>query len=145
MKWAGLGFAGWMMPGEGNLFVFLQDPVGLTPLSLVFRGVTLPRAMVLDGLLMLAGLDTARTLGVLPIILERVGDLSGDGALDDARCETIAEAAPEPLEPLDPELVERRIFRGSGRDLAPAGGDIFLSVGGAGCLSRGTTAAGLVG
>lgn len=137
MHGAGLGFSGWMMPGEGNLFVFLDDPVGMTPLSLAFRGVSLPRAMVLDGLLLLAGLDAGRTIGAVPILLERVADLSGDSAADDARCEQMEEAEPEPLEPLDPQLRHQRIFR--------AGGIGALMVGAQDSLSRGTTRGGLSG
>jgi hypothetical protein len=133
MKGAGLGFSGWMMPGEGNLFVFLDDPVGLTPLSLAFRGVSLPRAMVLDGLLLLAGLDPGRTIGVLPIVLERVGDLSGDPVADDARCEAMADEEPLPIEPVDPTVLRDHIFRGV---TAQAAGR---------SLSRGSTLRGLVG
>jgi hypothetical protein len=137
MKGAGLAFTGWALPGEGNLFAFLQDPVGMTPMSLVFRGVTLPRAIVLDGLLLLAALDAMRTPGAMPIVLERVGDLSGDAAADDIRCDLLEETAPEPLEPLDLEVLQQRIFRA-----AEATG---LSVGAQDSLTRGTTRGGLTG
>lgn len=137
MRGAGLQFAGWMLPGEGNLFVFLQDPVGMTPMSLVFQGVSLPRAMVLDGILLLAALDATRTPGALPILLERIGDLSGDARADDARCDALAGQEPEPLEPLDPRVVQARIFR-----TVESG---FLSVGAQDSLSRGTTGCGLTG
>lgn len=133
MRGAGLTFSGWALPGEGNLFAFLQDPVGMTPMSLVFRGVTLPRAMVLDGLILLAALDATRTPGAMPIVLERVGDLSGDAAADEARCDAMEEAAPEPLEPLDPEALHQRIFRSA------------LAVGAQDSLSRGCTGGGLTG
>jgi hypothetical protein len=134
---AGLNFAGWGLPGEGNLFAFLQDPVGMTPMSLVFRGVTLPRAMVLDGLLLLAALDATRTPGAMPILLERVGDLSGDVAADDLRCDQMEEAAPEPLDPLAPEVRRQRVFG--------AQGSRSLSVEAHDSLSRGTTSGGLSG
>jgi len=142
---AGLAFTGWAMPGEGNLFAWLQDPVGMTPMSLVFRGVTLPRAMVLDGLILLAGLDPTRTLGALPILLERVGDLSGDPAADDAWCLSLAEQDAEPLEPLGDEVLRSRIFRNTGPAALVQGGSAFLSIGAQDSLSRGTTSAGLVG
>jgi hypothetical protein len=134
---AGLNFTGWALPGEGNVFAFLQDPVGMTPMSLVFRGVTLPRAMVLDGLLLLAALDATRTLGAMPILLERIDDLSGDVAADDIRCDQMEEAAPEPLEPLAPELRRQRV-------LGPRG-SASLAVGAHDSLSRGTTSGGLSG
>ena len=137
IRGAGLAFAGWALPGEGNIFAFLQDPVGMTPMSLVFRGVTLPRAMVLDGLLLLAALDATRTPGAMPIVLERVGDLSGDTAADDANYDLMEDAAPEPLEPLGEELLQQRIFRN--------GGTAVLSVGAQDSLSRGTTSGGLIG
>lgn len=145
MRGAGLGFSGWMMPSEGNLFVILQDPVGMTPMSLIFRGVALPRATVLDGLLLLAGLDATRTPGVLPILLERIGDLSGDTGRDDERCESLSEHEPQPIEPLDPEVVAARIFRNSGPRAAADGGPTFLSVGALDGLSCGTTGEGLAG
>ncbi len=134
---AGLTFAGWALPGEGNIFAFLQDPVGMTPMSLLFRGVTLPRAMVLDGLLLLAALDATRTPGAMPILLERVGDLSGDPAADEIRFEQMEGAAPEPLEPLDPELLQQRVLG--------ARGSASLSVEAHDSLSRGTTSSGLSG
>lgn len=143
MKGAGLGFSGWMMPGEGNLFVFLDDPVGLTPLSLAFRGVSLPRAMVLDGLLLLAGLDAGRTIGALPIVLERVGDLTGDAAADDARCEAIADEEPSPLEPVDPAVLHDYIFRGAAGKAMDA--SAFLAIDSGHSLSRGSTTGGLSG
>jgi transcriptional regulator with XRE-family HTH domain len=134
---AGLTFNGWGLPGAGNIFAFLQDPVGMTPMSLVFRGVTLPRAMVLDGLLLLAALDATRTPGAMPILLERVGDLSGDAAADDHHCGQMEETTPEPLEPLAPEIRHQRIFG--------AQGSRSLSVGALDSLSRGTTSRGLIG
>jgi hypothetical protein len=142
---AGLAFTGWALPSEGSLFGWLQDPVGMTPISLVFRGVTLPRAMVLDGLILLAGLDPTRTLGAMPILLERVGDLSGDPAEDDARCIALTEQEPEPLEPLGEAVLRARIFRDSGPAALAQGGSAFLSIGAQDSLSRGTTSTGLVG
>lgn len=141
MRGAGLNFSGWMMPGEGNLFVYLDDPVGRTPLALMFRGVTLPRAMVIDGLLMIAALDPSRTLAAMPILLERIDDLSGDPQADLARCMQMQELEPEPLEPIGPEALRARVFRG-GDALHPG---CLLSVGAADSLSRGSTQAGLSG
>lgn len=141
MSGAGLNFRGWMMPAEGNLFVYLDDPVGRTPLALMFRGVTLPRAMVIDGLLMLAALDPSRTLAVMPILLERVDDLSGDSQADLERCKGLQDLEPEPLEPLDPETLRARVFRG-GVSLHAGS---FMSVSAADSLSRGSTHEGLRG
>ena len=145
MHGSGLSFEGWMLPVEGNLFVFLRDQTGRTPMSLVFRGVNLPRAMVLDGLLMLAALDAGRTLGAIPILLERVGDLGSDRAADDARCSGLHQQAPAPLDPVSPEEVRARLYRDCGPLAAAGGGTGFLSIGAQDSLSRGTTTGGLSG
>lgn len=137
MKGAGLAFGGWMLPGEGNLFVFLDDPVGMTPLSLVFRGVSLPRAMILEGILMLAALDAGRTLGAVPILLERLADLGVDAAEDEMRFERLMDERPEPLEPLGDEAIAAWMGRARARE--------FLALGTQDSLSRGSTRSGLSG
>lgn len=142
---SGLSFEGWMLPAEGNLFVILHDPVGQTPMSLVFKGVTLPKATVLDGLLLLAALDANRTPGAIPILLERIGDLSGDCAADDLRCAELAELDLEPFDPVPPELVQRQLYRDCGPAAAQQGGELFLSIRSQDSLSRGVTRGGLSG
>ncbi len=139
---AGLLFEGWMLPAEGNLFCLLYDSVGLTPLFLVFRGVPLPKAALLDGLLLFAALNAGRTPAAVPVVLERIGDLSGDPAADDATCrELIARnpvAAPEDV----PETILSHLVRDLGPQAAAGGGDMFLMAAAATGLSRLTTADG---
>jgi len=134
---SGLDFGGWAFPVAGNLFMFLYDLTGRTPLSLLFKGVSLPKAMVLDGLLTMAALDSNRTPVALPIVAERVGDLVGD-VEDDRRCfEQILEEAREPEFPLSAADLERRLYRDIGPAAAALGGSQFLAVDGLGGLSRG--------
>jgi len=140
MRGSGLTFHGWLFLLGGNLFVTLHDATGGTPMSLVFRGISLPKAMVLDGLLMLAALDGSRTLAAVPLVLERIGDLSGDRAADDARALELPGMAPAPFDPVPDDQLRSRLFRGAG----PAG-DRHLVVGPADSLSRGTTSEGLSG
>ncbi len=143
MEGAGLTFSGWMFPMSGNLYVFLFDPVGRTPLIVLMKGVTLPRAMSLDGLLLLSALDPQRTPAALPIVLERLGDLSGDREADDRRLREIIESRPEPLDPLGEETLLKACYRNIGPDAAKTGGDLYMMVSGA--LSHGTTSNGLHG
>ena len=145
MEGSGLDFSGWLFPAAGNLFVFLFDSTGRTPMSLVLKGVSLPKAMVLDGILLLAALDPNRTPTALPIVIERVGDLSGDGEADLARYREIVAEQPEPAEPLAEEDLAAHLFRNIGPDAAAAGGDLFLTVGADKALSRGVTGTGLKG
>lgn len=134
MGGSGLDFSGYLFPVSGNVFVSLFDPVGRSPLTVLCRGVALPRAMVLDGLLMLAALDSDRTPVAMPIVVERVGDLTGDAAADLAAYRAMIDARPRPQEPLADSAIRERLFR------AP-----FLTVAGAASLSRGSTGQGLNG
>lgn len=145
MGGSGLEFEGYLIPFSGNIAVYLFDRVGRSPVTVMCKGVTLPRAMVLDGLLMLAALDSARTPAAFPIIVERVGDLTGDREADDRCYAEIVESMPEPLEPLPPDVLKARLYRESGASAAEKGGDFFLSVSPASTLSRGTTGRGLQG
>jgi hypothetical protein len=134
---SGLIFEGWGFLAEGSLFVSLYDATGGTPLFLIFHGVPLPKAEVLDGLLLMSALNAERTPAAIPILLERTGDLSGDRAADDARCanlfdeESIVEAATLP------ETVVNYLIRDIGPEAARSGGDLFLTASKA--LARGST------
>lgn len=145
MEGSGLDFGGWAIPVAGNLYAFLFDRTGRTPLTLLFKGVSLPKATLLDGILMMAALDPNRTPAAVPIIIERVADLSGDAETDYAKYREIAESKPSPVEPLARDELEGRLFRATGRAAAIAGDDLFLMVSSAHNLSRGATDTGLIG
>ena len=139
---AGLSFDGWALPAQGNLFAILYDALGMTPLFLIFRSVPLPKVQSLDGLVLLAALDAGRTPAAIPILLERLGDLSGDAAADDA---TYSELISRPsLAPQGevPETVLRHLIRDIGPAAAAAGGDMFLTASAAARLSRGASSTG---
>lgn len=136
---SGLSFDGWGYVSEGNLFAFLSDTVGCTPLSFIFKGVPLPKALLLDGLLLLAGFDSARTPSAVPVIIERIGDLSGDRETDEAIFAELLQrdsAADGEV----PDAVRRHLLRDTGPAAAAAGGDMFLIASGA--LSRGSSPSG---
>ena len=139
---ADLGFRGWALPLEGNLFAILDGAVGFTPLFLIFRGVPLPKATLLDGIALLAALDAARTPAAVPILLERVGDLSGDREADDETCRSLGAREPVAADGEVPETVLQHLVRDFGPSAAAAGGSLFLHVSAAGLLSRGATPSG---
>ncbi|MCF8504922.1 MAG: hypothetical protein K9G59_08405 [Caulobacter sp.] len=142
MGGSGLLFQGWMLPAEGQLFVILYDTVGLTPIFLTFNGVPLQKASLLDGIVMAAALNAARTPSAYPIILERIGDLTGDREADDRRCEELL--AMDPLAPegsVSPEI-HNHLIRDVGPAAVKAGGDLFLLAPVTTTLSRGASAGG---
>lgn len=145
MEGAGLDFRGWLFPMGSNVFTFLFDSTGRTPMTVLFKGVSLPKATVLDGILMMAALDPDRTPAALPIIIERVEDLSGDPVADVARYKEILRDTPQPIDPLTPQELEARIYRDIGPSASMAGGEAWLTISSAHNLSRGRTTSGLVG
>jgi hypothetical protein len=140
MGGAGLFFHGWMMLSDNNLFVIIHDSVGQTPLFLIFNGVQLPRAEVLEGILLMAALNANRTPAAVPILLERVGDLTGDREADDATCDQMIKR--QPSVGIDDISDANRAYLM--RDVGPAanakGGDLFLLA--TGQLTRGSTSTG---
>lgn len=137
MGGAGLTFKGWALPLEGNLFAMLDGMVGFTPLFLIFKGVTLPKVTRLDGIVLLAALDAARTPAAMPILLERIGDLSGDRQEDERTCAEIGLNDPFDDEAELTEEVRAHLFRDIGPQAAAAGGEMFLTVAAASAMSRG--------
>ncbi len=136
---SGLSFDGWGFVSEGNLFACLSDSMGCTPLFFIFKGVPLPKAMFLDGLLMLSGFDAARTPSAVPVIIERIGDLTGDDDADEATyAELLQRDSAADAEV--PDTVRRHLLRDIGPSAAAAGGDMFLLA--SGMLSRGASPSG---
>jgi transcriptional regulator with XRE-family HTH domain len=142
MGGSGLLWEGWMLPAEGQLFVILYDTVGLTPVFLIFNGVPLPKAELLDGIVTAAALDAARTPSSYPIILERIGDLTGDKEADDARCrELLNQDTRAPIDGL-PDNIKRHLLRDIGPEAAAKGGPLLLLAPATGSLTRGVSAGG---
>lgn len=139
---AGLLFEGLMLPAEGQLFVTVYDTVGFTPIYLILNGVPLPKASMLDGLVMGAALNAARSPSAYPIIMERIGDLSGDRAADDAHCADLLQRDPLAPEGSVPDNIEHYLIRDIGPAARKAGGDLFLMAPVATSLSRGESAGG---
>lgn len=131
-----------MLPAEGSLFVILYNEAGATPLFLIFRGVPLPKADILDGLLLMSALNAERTPATVPILLERVDDLSGDRAADDARCKALFQNNSVVDESTIPESVLKFLVRDIGPNAALNGGDLFLMASPFNGLSRGMTLTG---
>lgn len=138
----GLMFDGWLFPAEGQLFGIMFDSLGLTPIFLSLNGVPLPRASVIDGLVMAAALNAARTPSAYPIILDRIGDLTGDRAQDDAECEALLNRDPRATDESAPLAVRDHLIRDIGPEAYKKGGDLFLLSSLGNTFSRGATLGG---
>lgn len=143
MGGSGLLFDGWMLPIEGQLFSILFDTVGQTPVFLIFNGVSLHKAVQLDGLILAAALNAARTPSAYPVVLERLGDLTGDRAADDEHFAGLQALDTEATEETAPESMRKHLIRDMGPEAAAAGkGELFLLSSWANSLSKGLSSGG---
>lgn len=136
---AGLMFTGWLLPAEGQLFAIIFDTVGQTPIFLCLNGVPLPKASMIEGLVMAASLNAARTPAAYPIIFERLGDLTGDREADDRHCEELLAQNPKAARDELPEVIRNHLLRDFGPKAAAEGGELILVSQLQGTLSRGAT------
>ncbi|MBA4013218.1 MAG: hypothetical protein C0481_15235 [Phenylobacterium sp.] len=138
MGGSGLLFDGWLMPVEGQVFAILFDTVGQTPVFLVFNGVSLHKAVQLDGLILAAALNAARTPSAYPVVLERIGDLTGDPETDDEHCAELLKLDTAATEDTAPQAMRKHLIRDIGPAAAAAGtGELFLLSTWASSLSKG--------
>lgn len=120
-------YAGSMFPVEGQVFAIAFDSVRHLPSFMILNAVTEPRIALLDGLLIAAG-NALRTPAAYCIILERIGDLSGDREADDLHAAGLMDR-PEFAE--DPEripaVVRSHLLRDFGPTAAALGGEMMLT------------------
>ncbi|HYE44174.1 MAG TPA: helix-turn-helix transcriptional regulator [Caulobacter sp.] len=102
---SGARFEGWMLPLQGQVFVVLSDLARDTQVYAMLSAVGLPRGEMFDGILLAPALDVARTPTAVPVIVERIGELSGDVEADNARCRELqAQDASADESLISPEL-----------------------------------------
>jgi len=124
---AGIRYGGAMFPVEGQIFSIASDSVRDIPSFLILNVVPMPKIMLLDGLLIAAS-SSLRVPTAYAIIFERIGDLSGDRAADDARATELMERPEFVDDPDDlPEVVRSHLLRDFGPEAARRGGELMLS------------------
>ena len=84
---------GWVLPQHHQLFIIGAESASASLAFGIFNGVNTMRAEVVDGLLLSCALDAGRTPTACAVVFERVGDLSGDLAADEARLAELAKGA----------------------------------------------------
>lgn len=123
----GIRYGGAMFAVQGQVFSIASDSVRGIPSFLILNVVPMSRIVLLDGLLIAAS-SSLRIPTAYSIIFERIGDLSGDAAADDAHASALMER-PEFLDdPEDlPEVVRNHLLRDIGPEAAAKGGELMLS------------------
>lgn len=117
---------GWMLLLQNQLFSVVADTVSGAMVFGIFNGVASARAEVVDGLMLGAALDPGRTPTACAMMFERIADLSGDRAADDAFFDELMTRDPVAPEGSISDALRDHLLR----DLGPAefarGGDLLL-------------------
>lgn len=117
---------GWMLLLQNQLFSVVADTVSGAMVFGIFNGVASARAEVVDGLMLGAALDPGRTPTACAMMFERIADLSGDRAADDAFFDELMARDPVAPEGSISDALRDHLLR----DLGPAefarGGDLLL-------------------
>jgi hypothetical protein len=137
MGTAGTFFEGWVLPIQNQLFCIAEDLTSGAPFFAILNGVGTSRADLLDGVSLGSALDTGRTPTAMALMMERVGDLTGDREADDARFAELA--ALDPVAPLGsvPDDIRDHLLRDIGPSHLAAGGDLLLRMPLSRSISRG--------
>lgn len=122
----GIRYGGSMSPVEGQVFAIASDSVRQVPSFLILNVVPMPKIVLMDGLLVAAS-SSLRIPTAYSILFERVGDLTGDRAADDAHATSLMQR-PEFVDDDDvTEVVRQHLLRDFGPKAASEGGEMMLS------------------
>lgn len=129
-------YVGSMLPIEGQVFVIATDTVRHLPCYMIYNIVTTPKIVLMDGILLTAG-NAMRNPSAYPIVMERIGDLTGDKEADDAHAASLMR---RPQFVQDEALVSNamrdHLIRDFGPTPAQTGGDLLLTATGTPHLAK---------
>jgi transcriptional regulator with XRE-family HTH domain len=130
---------GWVLPQRGQWFMIGAESVSGSPAFGIFNGVIAERVRmdVIDGLLLSCALDASLTPTACALVFERIGDLSGDSAADDARLNELGALDPVATPDTAPEALTSFLVRDIGPSQLAQGGDWLLRMPLARSIARG--------
>ncbi|ATY31963.1 hypothetical protein [Sphingomonas psychrotolerans] len=103
---------------------------------MIFNIVTMPKIVLMYGILLTAG-NAMRNPSASPIVMERLGDLTGDKQADDAHAASLM-SRPQFVqdEALISPVMRGHLIRDFGPTPAKIGGDMFLTAAGTPDLAK---------
>jgi len=128
---------GWILPLHNQLFAIGAEFTSGALVFGIFNGVNTIQAEVIDGLILTPVLDTSRTPTATAMVLERMGNLTDNPAIDDARFKALAALDPLAPEGSIPEALRAHLTRDIGPAQLALGGDWLLRAPLSRSLSRG--------
>ena len=84
MQAGGVTAKGYVLLLQSQLFIVCEEMTSGALAFGIFNGVNLPRAGTLDGLILICALDLERSPTASAMIMQRIGDLTGEHETDDA-------------------------------------------------------------
>jgi hypothetical protein len=111
---------------NNQLFQIAINPARGTLSLAIFNCVADGKAEFLDGITLSCRDGLGGTPNAAVCVSERVGDLTGDDALDDQRFATLCARHPVVAPGAVPPHIRDHLLRDSGRAAAAAGGDLLL-------------------
>lgn len=140
---AGTELEGWLFPMHQHVFSICTQPLTGAMVFAIFNGVLQRRVDVLDGITLSQAPDAGRTITAAPIILHRIGSLSGDRERDEQRYQTLIREPPLAPEGSVPDAIRDHLLRDVGPSEQARGGDLLMTMGLARSMSRGPLTADL--
>ena len=123
MGTGGVFVRGLIMPQQTQLFIVGSEQTSGAFAFGILNGVNTRQAGMLDGLILNCALDNGRTPTACAVVLERVGDLTGDSEADEARFQDAAQRDPIAPKGSVPDALARHLVRDIGPTPLSAGGD----------------------
>ena len=133
----GVQVKGWVLLLHNLCFVISEEVTSGTYAFGIFNGVSTVQAAVLDGLILMCTHDSSRTAVATAMIAERIADLTGDRARDDALFAEFGRRPPAAPKGSVPPAVAEHLVRDIGPGQLAIGGDLLLSLSLARSMSRG--------
>jgi transcriptional regulator with XRE-family HTH domain len=117
---------GLIMPQQTQLFIVASEQTSGAFAFGILNGVNTRQAGMLDGIILNCALDSGRTPTASAVVLERIADLTGERAADDARFHEAAHRDPMAPNGSVPDALARHLVRDIGPTPLAAGGDWLL-------------------
>ena len=137
---AGVAVEGQVLLLQNQLFFVGAEMTSGAFVFAIFNGVSTVQAGLVDGLVLFCALDPARTPTATAAIFERIGDLSGDAAADEARFEALGRQPHIATDASAPEHIRSHLVRDLGPGQIASGGDWLLRMPLFRSMARGLTA-----
>lgn len=134
---AGTEYEGWLLPVQNQLICISTDLTSGAMAFAIFNGVQQPTADLIDGITLSTALDPGRTIIAAPIVLQRLGPLSGDDEADEARYREMIASPPLAPEGSVPQNIQDHLSRDFGPSEMAKGGDWMMTLGLARSMARG--------